>query len=312
MKIGFLFAGQGAQKPGMGKSLYDSVPESRAVFDVADALTGGRITSACFSDDAQALADTGIVQPTMLTVCVAAGRALEAGGVRPAAVAGFSLGEYAALAHCGALPFERALHLVTRRAEYMRDACDSVPGGMAAILGLTCEQVEDICRGIPGCVAPVNYNCPGQTVIAGDKAALQQACDACFAAGGKVSPLNTAGAFHSELMKPAAERLRADLLQEHFSPPRVPLYENGSGCPAQCGELPELLYRQVFSPVRWEQTIRNMLADGIEAFVELGPGGVLTGLLKRIERKARCLRIEDADTLAQAIQAFAAGESRYL
>ena len=295
-KIAFLFSGQGAQKPGMGKSLYDGSPAARAVFAQTNDACGKDIAALCFDGTPEELAQTQHTQPAVLAVDMAAWAAACEAGLHPRMTAGFSLGEYAALTACGALEVPAAFHLISRRAHYMA-ACGE--GGMLAVLGMENGDLEAMCAGI-GQVWPVNYNAPGQTVVAGAHTALTALREELKARKVKAIPLAVGGAFHSPLMAPAARQLAVDLAQATFRQPTIPMVFNATGTQ---GDRPvdELMRMQCMSPVYWTKTIGTLLELGADAFVECGPGGVLTGLCKRICPDVACYRIEDAETLQVAV-----------
>lgn len=280
MKTAFVFPGQGSQFPGMGKDLYESSAEVRAMMDKANEILGFRITDIMFDGTAEDLKATAVTQPAVFlhSVCMAQGAGT------PDMVAGHSLGEFSALAACGALSFEDALRLVAIRAKAMQKCCDAVPGTMAAVIGLADAEVEKICNETPGTVIAANYNSDGQVVISGTAEAVAAAGEALKAAGARrVLPLAVSGAFHSPLMEPARAELAEAIASTKFNAPLCPVYQNVSAkAETDPEQIKANLLAQLTSPVRWTQSVHAMIADGAAAFRELGPGNVLQGLIKRI------------------------------
>ena len=278
----YIFPGQGAQFPGMGKSLYESDPEAKARFDRANEILGFRITDIMFGEDADALKATNVTQPAVFlhsTICE-----LCSGMAEPQMVAGHSLGEFSALVACGALSFEDALRLVAVRAGAMQKCCANVPGTMAAIIGSDAATIEEVCSGIAGTVVAANYNSDGQIVISGENSAVSEACAAIKAMGAKRAlPLQVGGAFHSPLMEPARQELAEAIANVRFNVPKCPIYQNVDALPhTDPEEIKANLLMQLTSPVLWTQSVRNMIADGADSFTEFGPGAVLQGLVKKI------------------------------
>jgi len=284
-KLAFVFPGQGSQSPGMGKDLYGSNADAKAVFQTADKTLGFSLTDLIFTGTADDLQKTCNAQPAILTVSIAM---LRAKNVLPDITAGHSLGEYSALVCAGALDFAEAVSLVRFRGECMERAVPDGLGSMAAVLGLDDKIIEEILAKYPG-VDIANYNCPGQTVISGETAALKQACAGLTTAGAKrIVPLAVSGPFHSGLMQSAAEEYKQRLATARIAEPKIPVIANVTadyaGDPAF---IRELLYRQVFSSVRWTQSVVKMLADGVNTIEEIGPGKVLTGLVSKITPLSR-------------------------
>lgn len=277
----YVFPGQGAQFPGMAKDLYDNVPLAKKMLEEANDILGFRITDIMFEGTADDLKATKVTQPaiflhsTVLALCL---------DIQPDMVAGHSLGEFSALAAAKAMKFEDALRLVAIRAREMQKCCEQVPGLMAAIIGLSNEQVEEICAATEGTVIPANYNCDGQIVISGEKEAVEKACEAAKAAGAKRAlPLAVSGAFHSPLMEPARIELGKAIETTEIVAPVCPVYQNVTGRPETDPEaIKKNLLDQLTSPVKWTQSVKNMLVEGADHFIELGPGNVLQGLVKRI------------------------------
>ena len=285
MKTAYVFPGQGAQFPGMGKELYDANPAAKALMEEANGILGFRITDIMFNGTDDDLKATRVTQPAIFIHSTALALCAEIPGhAGPDMAGGHSLGEFSALVAAGAVCFADALRLVAVRASEMQKCCGMVPGTMAAIIGLPTETIEQICAGIPGTVVPANYNCDGQIVISGEAAAVAAACEAMKEAGAKRAlPLAVSGAFHSPLMEPARAELAKAIEATEVKTPRCPIYQNFSALPeTDPVRIKENLLKQLTSPVRWTQSVRNMLADGATDFVELGPGAVLQGLVKRI------------------------------
>ncbi len=293
-KIAFVFAGQGAQSVGMGEDLYQSNDAARAVFDAA----GEDVKRLCFTGPIEQLNLTKYTQPCLFTVDYACAQALRASGLTPDGLAGFSLGEVPAAAFSGLLSFDDALAFVAQRGTAMHDCALANPGAMFAVLKLTDRVVETICANLSDAY-PVNYNCPGQLVVAcADRCAdaLQQAVKD---AGGRSMKLQVSGAFHSPYMNAAATQLTDILKNIAFQPPTLPLYANATAQPY--GDPRDLLARQVNSPVRWRQTIETMIADGFDTFIEVGPGKTLTGLIKKISADVSTHNVFDAASLTQTL-----------
>lgn len=283
----YLFPGQGAQFPGMGKDLYEASPEARRLFEQANDILGFSITDIMFGEDVEALKETKVTQPAIFLhstiLAIILGERFQ-----PQAVAGHSLGEFSALVAAGALSFENGLSLVHHRAMAMQEACNEVPGTMAAVLGLDDHQIEQICAQTQGVVVAANYNCPRQLVISGEKIAIELACEAMKAAGARRAlPLPVGGAFHSPLMEPAKTKLAAAIESTPIENPRCPVYQNvvATGV-VNPNEIKTNLIAQLTAPVRWTQSVQQMLADGLNHFTEVGPGKVLQGLVKKIDRSA--------------------------
>ncbi len=302
-KVAILFAGQGAQHEGMCAELAAADEAARAVFGLCDQVRPGT-SQQCWHADKATLALTANTQPCVWACDMACAQALRAAGVVPAAVAGFSLGELAALAFAGVMGQEQAFRLVCRRSELMDAACQANPGGMAAVLKLTPEQVEELAA--QAGAYPVNYNSPAQTVCAGTKEAVASLCDLVKQAGGRAMPLAVQGAFHSPLMASAREGLAEALAGVELHEAQVPVWANATAqpYPAQADEARELLASQVASPVRWAQTLQAMAAEGIDTFIEVGPGKTLTGLVKRTLPDACALSCETPDDLASVLAAL--------
>ncbi len=287
MKNAYVFPGQGAQYSGMGKDLYENSAEAKALFDKANEILGFSITDVMFSGTAEELKQTKVTQPAVFLHSVILAKVL---GVKPDAVAGHSLGEFSALVAAGVLSFEDGLRLVANRAMAMQKCCENTPGGMAAILGLEDSAVEQVCDGVYGVVVAANYNCPGQLVISGENGAVDAACEALKAAGARRAlRLPVGGAFHSPLMEAAREELERAIEAVEFHNPVCPVYQNVDAKPQTSAEvIKENLIKQLTSPVRWTQIVRNMLADGVASFTELGPGNVLQGLVKKVDADVAC------------------------
>jgi [acyl-carrier-protein] S-malonyltransferase len=279
----FIFPGQGAQFTGMGKDIYDANPVAKQLFDSANGILGFNITEIMFTGSADELKQTKVTQPAVFIHSVAI--ALAQDSVQPNMVAGHSLGEFSSLVVNKTLRFEDALRLVSKRALAMQRACEINPSTMAAILGLDNKVVEDICASITEeIVVAANYNCPGQLVISGSMKGIEIACEKLKAAGAKRAlPLQVGGAFHSPLMEPAREELAAAIEATSFHTPICPVYQNVNGLPStDTNVIKKNLISQLTSPVRWTQSVQNMVKDGAVSFVECGPGKVLQGLVKKI------------------------------
>lgn len=283
----FVFPGQGAQFVGMGKDLYDNNEEARAMFEKANEILGFRITDLMFEGTPEDLRQTKVTQPAIFLHSVILAKAL-GDEFKPDMVAGHSLGEFSALVAAGALNFEDGLRLVSARAQAMQKACEINPSTMAAIIALPDEKVEEVCAGIEGVVVCANYNCPGQLVISGEVAAIDAACEALKAAGAKRAlKLKVGGAFHSPCMEPARAELAAAIEATEFHTPVCPVFQNVDALPhTDPAEIKANLVAQLTAPVRWTQSVRNMIADGATEFVELGPGKVLQGLVAKIDPSA--------------------------
>ena len=282
----FVFPGQGAQYVGMGKPLFENSPEAKKLFTQANEILGFAITDVMFEGPEEAQRQTKVTQPAVFLHSVILARLFP--NFKPDMVAGHSLGEFSALVACGALSFEDGLQLVSARAQAMQAACELEPSTMAAIIGLPDEKVEEICKSITDVVVPANFNCPGQLVISGSMRGIEQACEAMKAAGAKRAlPLKVGGAFHSPLMEPARQKLAEAIEKTQFNKPLCPIYQNVDAKPhTDPAEIKANLVKQLTAPVRWTQIVHAMVADGATSFVELGPGNVLQGLIKKTEPTA--------------------------
>ena len=279
-KTAYIFPGQGSQFPGMGKDIYDNSAEAKELFDRSDRILGFPLSEIVFNGSPDELKQTKVTQPAIFVVSVA----MALGRPSPDMVAGHSLGEFSALAAAKAIDFDDALRLVSARAEAMQRCCENTPGAMAAIINLADPVIERICEETPGVVVPANYNCPGQVVISGEKEAVENACKAIKEAGAKRALiLPVGGAFHSPLMQPAREELAKAIENTAFKRPLCPVYQNVDALPSEDPEeIKKKLLEQLTSPVRWTQSVRKMIEDGAEEFIEIGPGSVLQGLVSRI------------------------------
>ena len=282
MKKAYVFPGQGSQFPGMAKQLYESNHQAKEMLERANEVLGFRITDIMFDGTDEDLRATRVTQPAIFLHSVVLASCYD--GFKPDMVAGHSLGEFSALAASGAVAFEDALRLVYIRATEMQKCCEKVPGGMAAIIGLPNEKVEELCASVEGIVIPANYNCDGQIVISGEKEAIAAACALAKEAGAKRAlPLSVGGAFHSPLMEPARVELGKAIEATDVKSPVCPIYQNVSAkAETDPVVIKENLLRQLTSPVKWTQSVHNMIADGADYFMEIGPGAVLHGLVKRI------------------------------
>jgi [acyl-carrier-protein] S-malonyltransferase len=297
-KIAYLFPGQGAQTVGMGKQLYETLPTARKLFDGARQILGFDLSEICFHGSAERLNSTVISQPAIFVASLAALESLRSNEPEIekscVAVAGLSLGEYTALVFAGAMTFEDGLRVVKQRGEAMQAAADATPSGMMSILGLDQKQVEEICVAAQrvGTMQVANLLCPGNIVVSGQSSACEEVERLVQEKGGRSIRLPVAGAFHTNLMRPADQTLASALAQVSIQPPRVPVWSNvDAASHTDPDEIRGLLIRQVLQPVLWEQTMRNLLDQGVDGFIEIGPGRVLAGLLKRVQRKVECRNI---------------------
>jgi [acyl-carrier-protein] S-malonyltransferase len=305
-KTAFVFPGQASQYPGMGKELADKYPVARAVFDDADKALGFSISQMCFSGSEEDLKQTANTQPAILTCSVAIYRVLEEKGITPDFVAGHSLGEYSALVAAGSLKFSDAVKIVYKRGKYMQEAVPVGLGAMAAIMGLSHAVVMDACKRAADdqVCSPANLNSPEQTVISGHAEAIKRAVEIASQLGAKRAVILPVSApFHCALMMPAQEKLEKDLRKTGFAPLRVPLVTNVDADTETSGdEARDALIRQVTMPVRWEESVRELIDEGVNTFVEVGPSRVLTGLLRQIERSVGTLNVEDEKSLATTLE----------
>jgi len=309
--IAFVFPGQGSQQVGMGRALADAFAESREVYAQADAALGFPLSTLCFEGPEADLQLTANTQPAILATSVAALRPLLARGIEPQRVAGHSLGEYSALVAAGALSLEDALRTVRRRGQYMQEAVPVGVGAMAAILGLDLAAIEAACREAAQgeVVAPANVNSPGQVVIAGHTAAVARASEKCKAAGAKRAvPLQVSAPFHCALMQPAQDRLAPELEALAFRDPAPPLVNNVDAALVRDGAACRAgLVRQVSGTVRWQESVERLAQEGVTTFVEVGPGTVLSGLVKKIAKGARVLNVDRPESLEATVAALGAG-----
>jgi [acyl-carrier-protein] S-malonyltransferase len=312
-KVAFVFPGQASQYPGMGKELAELYPSAKAVFDEADKALGFSISKMCFEGSEEDLKLTANTQPAILTCSIATYRVLEEKGLAPDFVAGHSLGEYSALVAAGGLKFADAVRLVRKRGTYMQEVVPAGQGAMAAIMGLSPAVVTDVCkRASEGQVcAPANLNSPDQTVISGDADAVKRAVELASQAGAKrATILPVSAPFHSALMMPAQEKLAHDLQKIHFDKLRVPLVTNVDADTIETGDQArDALIRQVTAAVHWEESVRLLIEEGVNTFVEVGPGKVLTGLLRQIERSVATLNVEDGKSLLKTVEKIAGARS---
>ena len=303
MKLSFIFPGQGSQYVGMGKRLAHTHAVARQIYDDANGILGFDVAEVSFNGPEEELVKTYITQPAILTHSVAASAILKDEGLSPDVVAGHSIGEYSALVASGALDFEDALRLTKLRGRLMWEAGTERRGGMAAVIGLTSDQIEQICKDVSreGVVIPANFNSPGQVVISGDEACVEAVCDLARSAGAKRTlRLNVSGAFHSPLMQDASDRLISELREVKIKDPRIPVVVNCSAKPVGQGDaLKDALERQLRSPVLWEQSMRTILGMGPTRFIEVGPGRVLKGILRRIDGNATVYSLDEFSDFAE-------------
>ncbi|RIJ48283.1 [acyl-carrier-protein] S-malonyltransferase [Maribellus luteus] len=287
----YVFPGQGAQYPGMGKDLYENSAEAKALFEKANDILGFDITKIMFEGDVEDLKQTKVTQPAIFLHSVLLAKTMKE--FAPDMVAGHSLGEFSALVANGTLTFEDGLKLVSQRAMAMQKACELEPSTMAAIVGLEDAVVEEVCASIDDVVVPANYNCPGQLVISGSEAGIDKACAALTEKGAKRAlKLVVGGAFHSPLMEPAREELAAAIEATTFSTPVCPVYQNVNAQPvSDPAVIKENLIAQLTAPVKWTQIVQNMIADGATSFTEIGPGKVLQGLVKKVDRNMETIGV---------------------
>lgn len=307
MKTAFLFSGQGAQYVGMGQELYEQEPIVRATFEEASQALGYDVAELCFTEN-ERLNQTEYTQPAILTVSIAFWRLLQEKGYQAEAVAGLSLGEYSALVASGALDFKTAVQLVAKRGALMANAAPQGTGKMVAVMNTPIDVIEEACHKAStlGIVSPANYNTPQQIVIGGEVAAVDQAMVYLTEAGAKrMIPLNVSGPFHTALLKPAAEQLKLELDKITFQKMNVPVISNTTAQVMKDIEVKELLERQVMSPVRFYESIATLKDLGIEQVVEIGPGKVLTGFIKKIDKTIKVTRLEDSQTLADTLTVLA-------
>jgi [acyl-carrier-protein] S-malonyltransferase len=304
-KIAFVFPGQGAQYMGMGKSFYEKYEVSRHIFQEASKKLKLNMEELCFEENDQ-LNITEFTQPAILTATIAILKAVESTGIKPDVVAGLSLGEYSALVANGAMSFNDAVGVVKRRGKLMQEAVPVGVGTMAAILGLSNEIVEETCSATDGIVELANYNCPGQIVISGETKAVQQAVEHLKEKGAKRALLlNVSGPFHSSLLKPAGEELRKVLEEITFGDMKVPYIANTTAEEIKYNEdIKSILVQQVYSSVKWQQSVEKMIANGVDTFVEIGPGRTLSGFIKKIDRSKKVFNVENSDDIKVLVEAL--------
>jgi [acyl-carrier-protein] S-malonyltransferase len=299
MKVAFCFPGQGSQDVGMGRAIADAFPAARAVYDEASEAVGFDVARLCFEGSMEELTRTELQQPALVATSIACLRAVETLGVTPDYVIGHSVGEYSALAASGALSTRDAVALVRERGEAMAEAARRQPGAMAAVLGLGDDVVEELCSAIEG-VWPANYNCPGQIVVSGENAAVDRLIEEAAARGArKTVKLRVSGAFHSPLVAHAAERLRPALARAAWRNPSPPFMSTVTAKIEEAQRLAAILVEQLTAPVRFTQAVRGLVRDGVGMFVEIGPGQVLSGLLRRCDRSLRTVSVADPDAVGK-------------
>jgi len=309
-KVAFLFPGQGSQYSGMGRELAEKFPCARRAFEAADQALGFSLSKLCFEGSTEDLQLTANAQPAILATSVAVAEVLREKGIRADFVAGHSLGEYSALVAAGSLSIQEAVRLVRKRGQYMQEAVPVGQGTMAALLGLEATAVEEVCHEAAQgeVVSAANFNSPAQVVIAGHTGAVTRAVALARARGAKAVMLNVSAPFHCALMKPAGERLAKDLDLVEIRDAQIPLANNADAeLVRSAAQVRAGLKRQVTAPVRWEQAMRVLRGENVEWFIEVGPGKVLSGLLRQIDRQAQCLRVEDVATLNEVLARLGAG-----
>lgn len=306
IKTAFLFSGQGAQYSGMMRDIAERHTAAKEVFDIADKTLGRSIGKLCFEGAQDDLNLTHNTQPCVLAADLAAYKALEASGITPEAVAGFSLGEYAALVAAGVIDMNDVFSLIQKRADLMQDAVPIGKGAMAAVMKLPAGEVRALCEEVEGYVVPANYNCPGQTVVSGEADAVDRLCELAREKKIRAMKLPVSAPFHCDMMRPAAENLKEPLRKTLFSPPGIPVYMNvDAGRETNPDIIREKLIAQTRSPVRWEETLRNMAGDGVDTFIEVGPGKTLSGFVKKtLKDGVQVFNVTDADTLDAVIGAW--------